>query len=111
MQRVVVTGLGAVTPLGLGEWTKDSSFENCTLNDLGAQRSWTRLLDSQCGIVSLASRGKAHTQQQCQVAGLVPHGKKEHGGWTAAEWLSDDVRQRRPKMMVTSESEDGIDSP
>lgn len=76
MQRVVVTGLGAVTPLGLG-----------------AQRSWKRLLDGQCGIVSLAARGKAHEQQECQVAALVPQGKKEDGGWTAAEWLSGDVRQ------------------
>lgn len=90
---------------------QESIIPICTLNDLGAQRSWTRLLDSQCGIVSLASRSKAHTQQQCQVAGLVPQGKKEHGGWTAAEWLSDDVRQRRPKMVVSSESEDGINSP
>ena len=62
---------------------------------LGAQLSWKRLLDGQCGIVSLAGRTKAHALQQCQVqvAGLIPRGKKEHGGWTAAEWLSGDVRQ------------------
>ena len=65
------------------------------LNDSGAQRSWKRLVDSQCGIVSLAgsSRSEAHAQQQCQVAGLVPRGKKEDGGWTAGEWLGGDVRQ------------------
>ena len=63
------------------------------LNDPGAQRSWTRLLDSQCGIVSLAGRRKTHAQQQCQIAGLVPHGRKEDGGWTAGEWLTGDVRQ------------------
>lgn len=62
------------------------------LNEIGAQRSWKRLLDGQSGIVSLAARSKAHEQQQCKVAGLVPHGKKEDGGWTAGEWLSGDVR-------------------
>lgn len=62
------------------------------LNDSGAQRSWKRLLDGECGIVSLAGRSKAHSQQQCQVAGLVPRGKKEDGGWTPGEWLSGDVR-------------------
>ena len=66
--------------------------QQCSLNDLGAQRSWSRLLDSQCGIVSLAGRIDTHAQQQCQVAGLVPRGKKEHGAWTAGEWLSGDVR-------------------
>lgn len=93
MQRVVVTGLGAVTPLGLGKETKNPLYTFTRLNGLGAQRSWKRLLDSQCGIVSLAGRGEAHAQQQCQVAGLVPRGKKEDGGWTAGEWLSGDVRQ------------------
>ena len=64
-----------------------------SLNDLGVQQSWTRLLKGQCGIVSLAGKNKVHPLQQCQVAGLVPRGKKEHGGWTAGEWLSGDVRQ------------------
>ena len=97
MQRVVITGLGAVTPLGVGEWAKNSAslyrIQIWSLKNLGARRSWARLLDSQCGIVSLAGRSKGHVPQQCQVAGLVPQGKKEHGGWTAGEWLSGDVRQ------------------
>lgn len=82
MQRVVVTGLGAVTPLGLG-----------------AQRTWTRLLDGRCGIVSLAGRSKIHAQQQCQVAGLVPRGNREDGGWTAGEWLSGDEQRRMSTFM------------
>ena len=101
MQRVVVTGLGAVTPLGLGENTpeknktknKINSIKVQSLNDLGVQQSWSRLVNGQCGIVSLAGKNQVHPQQQCQVAGLVPRGKKEHGGWTAGEWLSGDVRQ------------------
>ena len=59
----------------------------------GVQRSWMRLQAGQCGIVSLAGRSKAHTQQQSQVAALVPDGKKKEGGWTADEWLTGHVRQ------------------
>ena len=83
------------------------------MNPSGAQRSWTRLLDGQCGIVSLAGRGKAHAQQQCQVAALVPRGKKEDGGWTAGEWLTDDVRQLFPDRVALSmvgEKDDDVDT-
>ncbi|KAL8855048.1 MAG: hypothetical protein Q9221_000245 [Calogaya cf. arnoldii] len=82
MRRVVVTGLGAVTPLGLG-----------------VQRSWTRLIDGHCGVVSLKGRGNAFLQQQCQVAGLVPEGKKDDGEWTAHDWLTKDEERRTSKFM------------
>lgn len=82
MRRVVVTGLGAVTPLGLG-----------------VARSWKRLLDGCCGVVSLRDQGTAFAQQQCQVAGLVPNGKKEDGGWTVGEWTSKDEQRRTSKYM------------
>ncbi|KAK0511660.1 hypothetical protein JMJ35_006233 [Cladonia borealis] len=82
MQRVVVTGLGAVTPLGIG-----------------VQRTWKRLVDGHCGVVSLKDKGKTFEQQQCQVAGLVPEGKKEDGGWTVSEWLSGDEQRRMSKFM------------
>ncbi|KAI4188720.1 MAG: hypothetical protein L6R41_001959 [Letrouitia leprolyta] len=82
MRRVVVTGLGAVTPLGLG-----------------VQRSWNRLLDGHCGIISLNGKGDAFSQQQCQVAGLVPEGKKEDGAWRASEWIARDEERRMSKFM------------
>ncbi|KAL2040399.1 hypothetical protein N7G274_006842 [Stereocaulon virgatum] len=83
MQRVVVTGLGAVTPLGLG-----------------VQRSWKRLIDGHCGVVSLKGRGKIFEQQQCRVAGLIPQGKGEDGAWTASEWLSSDEQRRMSTFMI-----------
>ncbi|KAL8902274.1 MAG: hypothetical protein Q9207_004792 [Kuettlingeria erythrocarpa] len=55
----------------------------------GVKRSWTRLLDGHCGVVSLKDKGDAFLQQQCQVAGLVPQGRKEDGAWRASDWKRD----------------------
>ncbi len=82
MHRVVVTGLGAVTPLGLG-----------------VRRTWQRLLAGDGGVVSLKDRGERYTQQQCQVAGLVPLGSKAQGAWTSGEWLSRDEQRRMSTFM------------
>ncbi|KAL2428499.1 3-oxoacyl-[acyl-carrier-protein] synthase, mitochondrial [Exophiala dermatitidis] len=55
MRRVVVTGLGAVTPLGVG-----------------IRRTWQRLLNGDCGIVSTRHLGPEFSALPSQVAGLVP---------------------------------------
>ncbi|KIW63075.1 beta-ketoacyl-acyl-carrier-protein synthase II [Phialophora macrospora] len=55
MRRVVVTGLGAVTPLGVG-----------------VRRTWSRLLDGHCGVVSTRQLGDEFRALPSQVAGLVP---------------------------------------
>jgi 3-oxoacyl-[acyl-carrier-protein] synthase II len=78
MRRVVVTGLGAITPLGVG-----------------TRRSWSRLLAGSSGIVSVAD---LEPQKQWKglpstVAGLVPRGHGE-GQWRPADWLSA-TEQRR----------------
>ncbi|TPX45834.1 hypothetical protein SeLEV6574_g03617 [Synchytrium endobioticum] len=77
LRRVAVTGLGLVTPVGVG-----------------AQHAWTRLLAGKCGIVSL--KGQTHSSTcakyddlPSQVAGLVPvHADGiKHGFWRVEDWM------------------------
>lgn len=70
MRRVVVTGLGAVTPLAAG-----------------IKQTWRRLLDSQSGIVSTITRGPQFVTLPSRVAGLVPLGSRDDGRWQAKDWL------------------------
>lgn len=81
MRRVVVTGLGAITPLGVG-----------------ARRSWRRLLAGESGLTDISIREPAAQWQglTSTVAGVVPSGKagKLAGLWHAPDWL-DAAEQRR----------------
>ncbi|KAK3676132.1 Mitochondrial beta-keto-acyl synthase [Recurvomyces mirabilis] len=70
MRRVVITGLGAITPLGAGVKT-----------------TWRRLLESGDGIVSTTKLGTDFTSLPSQVAGLVPLGSRSDGRWQAKDWL------------------------
>jgi 3-oxoacyl-[acyl-carrier-protein] synthase II len=83
MRRVVVTGLGAITPLGVG-----------------IKRSWSRLLASESGITSVA-----HLEPQARwrelpstVAGVVPGGSKDEGKWQASDWLDKGEERRLAKF-------------
>ncbi|KAK0711053.1 3-oxoacyl--synthase [Lasiosphaeris hirsuta] len=80
MRRVVVTGLGAITPLGVG-----------------VRPTWRRLLAGDSGLVSISylepqTRWRGLTST---VAGLVPCVSKAHGAanggvrdaWRPADWL------------------------
>lgn len=89
MRRVVVTGLGAITPLGVG-----------------IRRTWTRLLAGESGIVSVLGLQPADRWRELTstVAGLVPggqgEGKKEEdeGRWDAARWLGPGEVRRMSKF-------------
>ncbi|KAI1502756.1 putative 3-oxoacyl--synthase [Biscogniauxia marginata] len=79
MRRVVVTGLGAITPLGVG-----------------ARQSWSRLVAGHSGIVSVADfepqerwRGLTST-----VAGIVPRSGTGKGQWRPDDWLSATDQRR-----------------
>ncbi|KAF1961567.1 3-oxoacyl-synthase-like protein [Byssothecium circinans] len=77
MRKVVVTGLGLVTPLGIG-----------------VRRTWTRLLDGQCGIVSIRDRSARFAALPSQVAAIVPQGRREDGMWNAKEFLNPGDERR-----------------
>jgi 3-oxoacyl-[acyl-carrier-protein] synthase II len=99
MRRVVVTGLGAITPLGVG-----------------VRRNWQRLLASESGLTSVEGRGNDPVEQAqwreltSTVAGIVPTepsaasapppisppttGPNDDGIWRPASWL-DASDQRR----------------
>ncbi|KAF1847425.1 3-oxoacyl-synthase-like protein [Cucurbitaria berberidis CBS 394.84] len=90
MRRVVVTGLGLVTPLGLG-----------------VRRTWTRLIEGQCGVVSIKDRSPGFGLLPSQVAALVPTGEKKDGMWNVKEHLSPGDERRMARFaqyaMVASE--------
>ncbi|KAK6348270.1 Mitochondrial beta-keto-acyl synthase [Orbilia javanica] len=66
MRRVVVTGLGCVTPLGVGL----KSF-------------WSNLIQSKCGVVSTADLANgAFKSIPCKVAALVPTGEDSPEQWS-----------------------------
>ena len=79
MRRVVVTGLGAITPLGVG-----------------IRRTWNRLLASESGIVSVANFEPAGRWRELPstVAGIVPRGSKDDGRWQASDWLEKGEERR-----------------
>lgn len=83
MRRVVVTGLGAITPLGVG-----------------IRRTWSRLLAGDCGIVSVADfePSARWTELPSTIAGTVPLGSKDEGKWQVSDWLEPSEARRMAKF-------------
>lgn len=86
-RRVVVTGLGLVTPLGSG-----------------VPHVWTRLLDKKCGLQKLKSTEDLdYSKVRCRIAGIVPRGTQpgEHNSeFDAGE---DVERMNKQSISVSSE--------
>jgi 3-oxoacyl-[acyl-carrier-protein] synthase II len=84
MRRVVVSGLGAVTPLGVG-----------------ARLSWSRVLAGHSGIVSVANSEpqKLWRSLPSTVAGVVPRSGIEEGCWRPDDWLT--VAEQRRMSVFT----------
>jgi 3-oxoacyl-[acyl-carrier-protein] synthase II len=81
MRRVVVTGLGAITPLGTT-----------------VARTWSRLLAGDSGLSSVLERFPSDprwAELTSTVAGLVPEGEE---GWVADEWLDKSEQRRMSKF-------------
>ena len=81
MRRVVITGLGLVTPLGVGH-----------------EHVWSRLIDGQSGI-----RGIEHfdvSTLPAKVGGVVPDGDTADGLFNADDWLPARDRRRVDRFIL-----------
>ena len=56
------------------------------------RRSWSRLLNGDCGVVSVSDRSAQFAALPSRVAGCVPRGKTEEGEWDAPSYLDIIVR-------------------
>jgi 3-oxoacyl-[acyl-carrier-protein] synthase II len=68
MRRVVVTGMGIASPLGLG-----------------VERVWKRLINGESGIGAIQSFDT--TELTAKIAGQIPPGTRADGGLDLAEWM------------------------
>ena len=69
MRRVVVTGMGIVSPLGLG-----------------VERVWKKLINGESGITAIQSFDT--TELTAKIAGQVPAGLAAEGGLDLSEWIA-----------------------
>jgi 3-oxoacyl-[acyl-carrier-protein] synthase II len=81
MRRVVVTGLGMVTPLASG-----------------VEQTWSRILDGQSG----ASRIDAFEVDDlaCQIACMVPTGDGSNGTYNPDDWMERKEQRKVDKFIV-----------
>ncbi len=81
MRRVVVTGMGLVTPLGSG-----------------VKASWGRLIESQSGIGAIESFDVS--DMPCRIAGMVPEGDAADGLFNFADWVDTKERRKMDEFIV-----------
>jgi len=81
MRRVVVTGMGLVTPLGIG-----------------LDRVWRRLIEGQSGIRAIQSFDVSDLPSR--VAAQVPRGDRESGLFNADDWIPTKDQRRMDQFIV-----------
>src|SRR5436190_22436794 len=81
MRRVVVTGMGLVTPLGIG-----------------LERVWRRLLAGESGIRSIQSFDVSDLPSR--IAAQVPRGDRESGMFNADDWIPPKDQRRMDQFIV-----------
>jgi 3-oxoacyl-[acyl-carrier-protein] synthase II len=81
MRRVVVTGIGLVTPLGVG-----------------GETVWRRLLDGQSGIRGIQSFDVSDLP--AKIAGQVPRGETASGSFNADDWVPPKDQRRMDEFIV-----------
>jgi 3-oxoacyl-[acyl-carrier-protein] synthase II len=81
MRRVVVTGLGLVTPLACG-----------------VEQTWRELVEGQSGAARVESFDVSDLP--CQVACQVKHGDTQDGGWSPDDWMEAKERRKVDEFIV-----------
>jgi 3-oxoacyl-[acyl-carrier-protein] synthase II len=81
MRRVVVTGLGLVTPLGCG-----------------VEKTWARLIAGESGITSIQNFDVSDITSK--IAGQVPQGSSADGLFNADDWVDARERRRMDRFIV-----------
>jgi 3-oxoacyl-[acyl-carrier-protein] synthase II len=81
MRRVVVTGCGVVTPLGVGTETV-----------------WKRLLEGQSGIRAIQSFDVSDLP--AKIAGQVPRGETSSGSFNADDWVPPKEQRKMDEFIV-----------
>ena len=81
MRRVVVTGLGLVTPLGCG-----------------VRPNWDRITNSESGIRAIQTFDVSDLP--AKIAGMVPLGETKDGGFNADDWVPAKDRRRMETFIV-----------
>jgi 3-oxoacyl-[acyl-carrier-protein] synthase II len=80
MRRVVVTGMGIVSPLGVG-----------------VEHVWKRLIEGHSGITAIQSFDVA--DMPCRVAGTIPRGSRADGKLDVAEWVPPKDHKKMDKFI------------
>ncbi len=81
MRRVVITGVGLVTPLGVG-----------------AESVWKKLLDGQSGIRSIQNFDVSDLP--AKIAGQVPRGETASGGFNADDWVPPKEQRKMDEFII-----------
>ena len=81
MRRIVVTGLGAVTPLGVG-----------------VDHIWKRLLAGDSGISPIKAFDVSDLP--CKIAGILPDGETADGNFKEEDWVSSKDRRKMDRFIV-----------
>ncbi len=81
MRRVVVTGLGLVSPLGCG-----------------VQVNWSRLINSESGIGAIQSFDVSDLP--AKIAGQVPRGETSEGRFNADDWVKPKEQRRMDDFII-----------
>ena len=81
MRRAVITGMGLVTPLGIG-----------------IEENWSRLLDSQSGIQKIDRFDVSDLP--AKIGGVVPEGPAADGLFTADEWVAPKDQRKIDRFIM-----------